>query len=49
MLVKTLGSLRMGGTDRATEAGLLGGALDDALAGGATFDGVAGVALSILC
>ena len=49
LLVKTLGSLRTGGRDRATEAGRLGGALEDALGGGAAFDGVAGVALSILC
>ena len=47
MLFKTLGSLRTGGTERATEGGLLGGAFDEALGGCVDFDGVAGVALSI--
>jgi len=47
VLVLTLGSVRVaGGTERATDGGRLGGALELALVGGWPFEGVAGVALS---
>jgi len=49
VLVTTLGSLRVaGGTERATEGGLLGGALEPARVDCA-FEGDAGVDLSNLC
>ena len=47
MLVAILGSTRFeGGTERATEGGLLGGAFEDARRGGGILPGDAGVALS---